>query len=110
MQAAELQGQVGSYESFTELCIQELRRLSMLAGEPFQLPALPPPAQVLLAACAERALHLSCASQHDLGASWLPVMTMEGHAALMMRGFAGIWHVAHINASFHSTLAIKQAN
>lgn len=62
VQAAELQGQVGSYESFTELCIQELRRLSMLAGEPFQLPALPPPAQVLLFACAEHALLLSYAS------------------------------------------------
>ena len=41
MQAAELQGQVGSFEAFAEACVQELRRLSILAGEPFQLPALP---------------------------------------------------------------------
>ncbi|CAL5219060.1 g820 [Coccomyxa viridis] len=44
MQGAELQSQVGSYEAFAEACLQELRRLSMLAGEPFQLPALPQPA------------------------------------------------------------------
>ena len=41
MQAAELQSQVSGYEVFAENCLQELRRLSMLAGEPFQLPALP---------------------------------------------------------------------
>ena len=43
MQGAELQSQVGSYEAFAEACLQELRRLSLLAGEPFQLPALPQP-------------------------------------------------------------------
>lgn len=41
MQAAELQSQVGSYKAYTEVCVQEMRRLSMLAGEPFQLPAVP---------------------------------------------------------------------
>ena len=46
MKAAELQSQVGSYEAFSEVCVQELRRLSMLAGEPFQLPAVPLHAQV----------------------------------------------------------------
>ena len=41
MKAAELQSQVGSYKAYTEVCVQEMRRLSMLAGEPFQLPAVP---------------------------------------------------------------------
>ena len=42
---ADLQRQLGSYEAFVELCVQELRRLSGLANEPFQLPAIPAPAQ-----------------------------------------------------------------
>ncbi|CAK0746583.1 hypothetical protein CVIRNUC_001703 [Coccomyxa viridis] len=42
---ADLQGQLGSYEAYVELCVQELRRLSVLANEPFQLPAIPAPAQ-----------------------------------------------------------------
>ena len=43
---ADLQGQLGSHEAYVELCVQELRRLSVLANEPFQLPAIPAPAQV----------------------------------------------------------------
>ena len=42
---ADLQGQLGSYEAYVELCVQELRRLSVLANEPFQLPAIPASAQ-----------------------------------------------------------------
>ena len=42
---ADLQGQLGSYEAYVELCVQELRRVSSLANEPFQLPAIPAPAQ-----------------------------------------------------------------
>ena len=42
---ATLQGQLGSHEAYVELCVQELRRLSALANEPFQLPAIPAPAQ-----------------------------------------------------------------
>jgi len=42
-QVEELQDALHKQEAFTELVIAELRRLSVLAGEPVQLPAFPPP-------------------------------------------------------------------
>ncbi len=42
VQVAELQEALQKQEAFTELVIAELRRLSVLAGEPPQLPAFSP--------------------------------------------------------------------
>jgi hypothetical protein len=42
----ELQEQLQRQEAFTEMVIAELRRLSVAAGEPVQLPAYPPSLQV----------------------------------------------------------------
>lgn len=47
LQVGELQEALHRQEAFTETVVAELRRLSMIAGEPAQLPAFPPSLQVL---------------------------------------------------------------